>query len=76
MAFQFALEVQGVSSCCINWPDVNVKEKEMAKALSLLPDERVVMCMSIGFPDPEGEVPFSQKRCLDDLRVYHASDPT
>jgi nitroreductase len=33
MAFQFALEVQGVSSCCINWPDIPERERMMAQTL-------------------------------------------
>ncbi|WP_236254650.1 nitroreductase family protein [Mucisphaera calidilacus] len=73
MAFQFALEVQGVSSCCINWPDIPEREAAMAKALDLEPDQRVVMLMSVGFPDPEGSVPYSQKKTVDELRSYDPS---
>jgi nitroreductase len=71
MAMQFALEVQGISTCSINWPDIPDRERRMAKALNLLPDERVVMCMSAGYPDPEGMVPYSQKKHLDELRQYN-----
>lgn len=71
MALQFALEVQGVSSCCINWPDIEPRERMMSQALGLEPNERPVMCMSLGYPDPEGEVPFSQKKPLDELRSYN-----
>lgn len=70
MGFQFALEVQGVSSCCINWPDIECREKVMADALGLEPDQRVIMLMSVGYPDPEGRVPFSQKKTVDELRSY------
>jgi len=70
MAFQFALEVQGVGSCCINFPDVSAPERAMADALQLRPDERPIMLISFGYPDPEGEVPYSQKKSLDELRRY------
>jgi nitroreductase len=71
MAFQFALETLGLASCCINWPDIERLEIAMGKLLNLRPDERVTMCMSIGYPDPEGKVPFSQKKSLDQLRSYN-----
>jgi len=71
MAFQFALEVQGVSSCCINWPDIPERERMMAQTLHLAPDERPVMLISLGFPDPDGQVPYSQKKPLEELRSYN-----
>jgi nitroreductase len=71
MAFQFAMEVQGVGSCCINFPDISGPEKAMAAALKLKPDERPILVISFGYPDPEGQVPFSQKKSLDELRSYN-----
>jgi nitroreductase len=71
MAFQFALEVQGVSSCPINWPEIPHLEGRMRKALSLAADDRPVLLISLGYPDPEGMVPFSQKKSLDELRSYN-----
>ena len=75
MAFQFALEVQGVSSCCINWPDVKFRDERIERELGLKADERVVMLMAFGYPEQELPVPFSQKKRLEDLRSYnqHAS---
>ena len=71
MGFQFALEVQGISSCCINWPDVKGKERAVGKQLGLAADQRVIMMMAIGYPDPTGQVPYSQKKSLDELRSYN-----
>jgi nitroreductase len=71
MAFQFALEVQGVSSCSINWPEIPHLERRMQQALSLNMDDRPVLLISLGYPDPEGMVPFSQKKSLDELRSYN-----
>jgi nitroreductase len=73
MSLQFALESQGLSSCCINWRDIPEAEKAMAEALNLSPDERVVMCLSVGYPDPTGKIPFSQKKTLDELRRYNVT---
>ncbi|MHC4092561.1 MAG: nitroreductase family protein, partial [Planctomycetota bacterium] len=35
MAFLFALESQGLSSCCLNWPDLEPQEGRMARLLGL-----------------------------------------
>jgi nitroreductase len=71
MGLQFALEVQGVSSCCINWPDIKHLEHRIAKLLGLKPFERVIMMMAIGFPDSEESVPYSQKKPLAEVRSYN-----
>lgn len=71
MSFLFALETVGLSSCCLNWPDRERQEKKMEKRLDLAPDERVVMLIAIGYPDPEGLVPASGKKHLDTIRRYN-----
>lgn len=71
MAFLFALEVQGVASCCINWPNVAYKHEQMRRAIGLADDEQVVMLIALGYPDPDGLVPYSQKRSPDELRSYN-----
>lgn len=71
MGLQFALEVQGISSCCINWPDIPEKEEAVAKLLNLKIHQRVIMMMAIGYPDPTGKVPFSQKKSLDEIRQFN-----
>ena len=70
MGFVLALETLGLSSCCINWADEAEQEREMSDLLGLSPDERPVMCISFGYPDPDGMVPFSEKRPLERLRRY------
>jgi len=71
MSLLFALEAQGISSCCINWPDVPHREREMTRALGLAPYERVIMLVALGYADPEGYVPGSAKT---DLRSYRSFD--
>ncbi|HEY0483150.1 MAG TPA: nitroreductase family protein [Kofleriaceae bacterium] len=71
MALCFALESQGVSSCCVNWPDLADTEARMAQTLGLAPWERPIMCMAIGYPDMNEHVPYSQKLPLDELRSYN-----
>jgi hypothetical protein len=40
--------------------------------LRLKPTERVIMLIAVGYADPEGIIPFSQKKTLDVLRSYNA----
>jgi nitroreductase len=71
MAFQFSLETQGLASCCINWPAIPRKERQMADFLGLDCDENVIMLMAIGYPDPDGMVPYSKKKTVDNIRSYN-----
>ncbi|MCA4797970.1 nitroreductase family protein [Acinetobacter towneri] len=71
MSFINALEVQGVGSCCINWPDVPKLEKKMAKLLNLEKDERPIMLVAFGYPDPEGMVANSTKKPENQLIKYN-----
>ena len=73
MAFQFALETQGLASCCINWPAIPRNEKRMEELLNLDCDETVVMLMAIGYPDPDGMVPYSEKKDVETVRSYNDS---
>lgn len=71
MSFMYALETLGLSSCTINWPDVEKLELKMGNLLNLRNTERPIMLISIGYPDPEGKVPYSQKNNLDSIRTYN-----
>ncbi len=70
MNFMLALETLGLSSCPINWPDVGWRDRRMAKALDLSPWQRPVLCLAVGFADPEGLVAFSEKRSLDRIARF------
>ncbi|MFC7212459.1 hypothetical protein ACFQL3_18500, partial [Natronoarchaeum sp. GCM10025321] len=59
--FQFALETQGLASRCINWPAIPNNERKLQSLLNLESDETVVMLMAIGYPDPDGMIPYSEK---------------
>ena len=71
MAFLFALETQGLGSCCLNWPDLAPQEREMARLLGLDPDERVIMLIALGYPDPQGLLTYSQKKPPAELRSFN-----
>jgi len=71
MSFMFALETLGLSSCSINWPDIEEREGMMEKFLKLEKHQRPIMCLGVGYPDPEGMVAYSQKRALSELAIYN-----
>jgi nitroreductase len=71
MSFVLAAETLGLSTCCINWPDYPDREARARTVLKLEPDERPVMFIAVGYPDPEGAVPYSAKKSLRQLRRYN-----
>ena len=71
MAFMFGLETLGLSSSVINWPDFEPLEMKMQKTLGLDTSERVVMLIAVGYADPDGGIPISEKKSLDVLRSYN-----
>lgn len=70
MSFMFALETLGLASCPINWPDIEPQESLISEKLKLAADERVIMLISFGWADPLGMVAHSQKKELNELRVF------
>lgn len=71
MSFMFALETLGIGSSVINWPDFEPLEMKMQKTLGLDSSDRVVMLIAFGYPDPDGIIPFSQKKDLQVIRNYN-----
>ena len=71
MSFMYALETLGLSTCSINWPDIPDKERKIKNLLELEPDERPIMMISLGYPDPDKLVCYSQKKPLSLLRKYN-----
>lgn len=72
MSFILALETLGLSSCCINWPDVDRAERRMKEALKLQKHERPIMLIAFGYAAEEGLIPYSQKAPLSAIRDYRS----
>jgi len=70
MSFMLALETLGLSSCPINWPDIENKEKKLENFLKLKPYERCVMFIGLGYADPNMLVPFSNKKTSNQIIKY------
>lgn len=70
MSLMLALETLGLSSCPINWPDIEARERKMERLLELEPWQRPIMCLAVGFADQKGYVAYSQKRTARQLVKY------
>lgn len=68
--FILALESLGLSSCCINWPEIPSLNEQMCRALNLSKDERVIMLIAIGYAASEQLVPRSHKRDLKGIITW------
>jgi nitroreductase len=62
MQLMLAFETLGLSTCSINWPDVESAEKKIKKLLDLKPYERPVMLLSVGYAKEKGGIAYSQKK--------------
>lgn len=65
MQLMLALETVGLSSCPINWPDIESSENALGEILKLKAFERPVMMISVGYADELGGIPYSQKKDID-----------
>lgn len=72
MQLMLALETLGLSTCPINWPDIEEREMQLQKKLGLAYYERPVMLLAVGYADPLGGIPYSQKK-TDELLVRQIS---
>ncbi|WP_417656339.1 nitroreductase family protein [Pseudidiomarina aestuarii] len=67
MQLMLALETMGLSTCPINWPDIEHREQWMAQELDLNSHQRPIMLMALGYADPEGGIPYSAKKPASDI---------
>lgn len=67
MQLMLALETLGLASCPINWPDIEHRERLMARELELPWHVRPVMLLAVGYADPAGGIPYSAKKPAEAL---------
>jgi nitroreductase len=70
MQLMLAFETLGISSCPINWPDIDRAEKKLSKILGLEVYERPVMLLSFGYALVEGGIPYSLKKTPESLTKF------
>ena len=62
MQLMLALETLGLSTCPINWPEIDSSESRIKKVIDLKDFERIVMLVAVGYADKDGGIPYSQKK--------------
>lgn len=67
MQLMLAFESLGLSTCPINWPDIESYEKLLAERLDLPKYKRPIMMMAVGYAKATGGIPFSQKKTAAEL---------
>ncbi len=70
MQLMLAFESLGLSTCPINWPDIETAERRLAQKLGLAYHERTVMLLAVGYADPTGGIPYSDKKTDEELIVF------
>ncbi|SFC34997.1 Nitroreductase [Algibacter lectus] len=71
MGFILALETLGLSSCMINWPDIEPLELNMNNELNLPVYKRPLFLISVGYADQEGIIPYSMKKDINETVTYN-----
>ena len=69
MQLMLSLETLGLSSCLLNWPDLDVPENKMSKLLNLPVYKRPIMLLSVGYALEDGLIPCSVKKPISILRT-------
>lgn len=72
MNFALALETLGLSSCFLNWPDIEERERALSHELQLATDERAIVCMAVGFAAENAVVAHSERKPLNLIRRYES----
>ncbi len=67
MQLMLAFETLGLSSCSINWPDIESAERKIDKLLDLKSYQRPIMLLSVGYAQDKGGIPYSQKKSAKEL---------
>ncbi|MBU2870942.1 nitroreductase family protein [Colwellia sp. E2M01] len=70
MQFMLALETLGLSSCALNWPDIERLEVKISQLLSLPDTVRPTMLIAVGYAQTQGKIPYSHKKTSQQLINY------
>lgn len=70
MSFAYALQAQGISTCCLNWCVAPAVDVAVHRRFNIPDSERIIMLMAIGYASDETVVPRSHRKSLEQvLRV-------
>lgn len=70
MSLLYALQAQGLVSCCLNWCVTPATDIATHKLLDIPSSERIVMYIAAGFPVAETVVPKSHRKAITNALVF------
>ena len=70
MQLMLALETLGLSSCPVNWPDIESFEVKMEKKLGLTKNLRPIILLPVGYADLTGLIPSSSKKSSSEFQRW------
>ncbi|WP_305612145.1 nitroreductase family protein [Methyloversatilis sp.] len=71
MSLLFALQAQGVASCCLNWCVPPESDGEAHRVGGIPVSERIIMFIAIGYPELDALVPRSPRRDIESIFILH-----
>ncbi|TVZ41282.1 nitroreductase [Alteromonadaceae bacterium 2753L.S.0a.02] len=71
MGFIYALEAQGISSCCLNWCVSPWEDQQVRKLTTIAPSEKIITYLAIGYAADDCVVPRSPRRSVESILNYH-----
>ena len=70
MLLMLAFKSNGIDSCPINWPDIELRERKINDALNLPIHQRVIMLIAFGYGKKHVLIPYSEKKSKLELSEY------
>ena len=67
MSLMLALQVHGVSSCCLNWSVPPMNDKIAHQQFDIPDSERITMLLAIGYMADDVVVPYSPRRSIESM---------
>lgn len=70
MSLILALQSNGISSCALNWPDIQSLDSKAREIAHFDNTHRPIMLLAVGYPKPNTQVACSRRKNLDEVRQY------
>lgn len=71
MSLIYALQVQGLVSCCLNWCVHPEQDRGLRRVIPIKSSEQIIMLLAVGYPPDEVVVPKSHRRLSSDVVSWH-----
>ena len=70
MSLLYALEVQGLATCCLNWCVTPKTDLAVHKLLDIPKSQKIIMYIAVGYPHEQTKVPRSHRKALGDVLAF------